>query len=182
MEKTVIIVFILLLLTAQPAVAQQQKFFVQPGILPDSGIYWLDLLGEEVRYLFTFGKIKKAEYKIEIAEERLSELRALYEKGVTDKTDALLKKYEKEIIKSQELFSVVKINSEKQAKEVQTETENANLLHEASVNDYVLSLPDQLAMVVRNSIGAIWAGFDSVLDHLDQKRRDIEQKRTDFGV
>jgi len=55
-----------------------------PGLLPDSPIYFLKPLSEKVRGIFIFGEDSKALYALKLADKRLSEAKALSDKGKDD--------------------------------------------------------------------------------------------------
>lgn len=161
----------------------QSGYFLRPGILPDSKVYWLDLWGEEVRYFFTFGEINKADYKIRVAKERLSELKRLYELGVTSYTDMLLTKYENEIEIALALYAQAKIDSAEKIKELQNYTEEQIILNEGDVKNYLINtVPDEYDSAVNQTMGAIGYGFQQLLIHLEQKNKEIQQKKADLGV
>lgn len=54
------------------------------GLLPDSPFYFLDSLTESIRGVFVFGDDNKAIYALSRAEERVSETKALADKGKGD--------------------------------------------------------------------------------------------------
>jgi len=183
--KKIVVVLILVsfLLPTASLMAQEPKYLVRPGILPDSKIYWLDVLGEEVRYFLTFGKIQKADYKMKVAEERLSELKALYEEGVEEYTDLLLTNYEKDILEAQNLYAEVKFSSIEKVEELQNYTEDQILLNEGDVKSYLIdTVPEKYTGSVNNTVGAVGFGFNKLLQHLEQKNKDIEVKRGSLGV
>lgn len=176
------LIILLLILTPYLALAQS-GYFIKPGVLPDSKIYWLDLWGEEVRYFFTYGEVNKADYKIRLAKERLSELKVMYERGVTKYTDMLLTRYEKEILQAQELYSSAKIDSVEKIKELQNYTEEQIILNEGDIKSYLVNtVPDEYDTAVNQTMGAIGYGFQQLLIHLEQKNKEIQQKKADLGV
>jgi sugar-specific transcriptional regulator TrmB len=158
------------------------SYFVRPGILPDSAIYFLDRFSEEVRYFFTFGKVNKADYKIRQAEERLAELKIVYEKGVREKTEELLTDYKNEITAAQNLYEQVKVTTVEKAIELQDETETTIIMHESGVQEYLQSVPEQLDSAVTITVGVTSIGFDNLLQHLREKRQQIEAKKADLGI
>jgi len=52
-----------------------------PGILPNSPVYFLKPLTEKVRGIFILGEDNKALYSLKLADKRLSEAKALADKG-----------------------------------------------------------------------------------------------------
>src|SRR3989344_4103402 len=82
MKKLLILLSFLLVFTVVTTVsAQTDTALPNPGILPDSPIYFLKPLSEKVRGLFVFGEDNKALYALTLADKRLSETKALSDKG-----------------------------------------------------------------------------------------------------
>ncbi len=176
-------VFVICLLFLPMAIKAADNFFVRPGLLPDSALYFLDGWSEEVRYFFTFGKINKANYRVHQAQERLSELRALYEKDVSDYTNYLLGKYQEEILAAQVLYGEMKIDTIEKLQEMQSYTEDQILTNQSDVNDYLVNtVPEKYNETVETTIGSVDFGFQKLLEHLANKKQQIEQKKKDLGV
>lgn len=76
-------------------VANAQTAETKPGLTPESSLYFLDRLGENLQEFFTFNKEAKARLQIEFANERIAEIKILIEtkgpetKGI-EKARALL--------------------------------------------------------------------------------------------
>lgn len=76
-------------------VANAQTTETKPGLTPESSLYFLDRLGENLQEFFTFNKEAKARLQIEFANERIAEIKILIEtkgpetKGI-EKARALL--------------------------------------------------------------------------------------------
>lgn len=71
-----------------------------PGLTPDSKLYFLERIGESIRIFFTFGDLKKAERYANLAAERLAEAKAVVEKGKSDLAEKTLKRYQEHLAKS----------------------------------------------------------------------------------
>ena len=72
--KKIISLLIVLMLT--PIMVFAQDLEVEAGITPDSPFYGIDVWWDEVRVRFTTNVEEKARLRLEIAEERLSKLKA----------------------------------------------------------------------------------------------------------
>lgn len=69
----------------------------EAGITPDSHFYFLDTTLEKLQLGLTFDKAAKARKAIEIAQEKLQEVKAMAAEGKPDKADQAEKEYENDI-------------------------------------------------------------------------------------
>ena len=72
LRKALIASFISIFILAGSVSAQEQRL-PDPGTLPGSPFYFLDLFGESLGSFFTFGNSNKAARHLALAEERLAE-------------------------------------------------------------------------------------------------------------
>ncbi|MFQ5887551.1 MAG: DUF5667 domain-containing protein [Candidatus Hydrothermarchaeales archaeon] len=77
--KAVAITLCILMLTMAPVSAQEAG--VDPGVTPDSFLYGLDVALDQISLLLTFDKGAKAKKGLEIAEERLLEVKEMAEEN-----------------------------------------------------------------------------------------------------
>ncbi len=99
------------LLIAVEVSAQETSDLPEPGLTPQSRFYFLDRAADWLRLnVLTFNSVQKTELKAKIAEERLSELNNLSEKGAKPE---VMEKLEKAIEKQSEEISrrIEKLNS-----------------------------------------------------------------------
>ena len=75
--KKILTIFILGIFLIGLVSAQVNE--IDAGITPDSPFWGLDKLGEQLRYSFTFNKENRAMYSLQIADERLAEIREMDE-------------------------------------------------------------------------------------------------------
>ncbi len=73
--------------------AADEAAIAPAGITPESPLYAVDRLFERAGLFFAFGRAARAERRLALAEERLSEARSLAENG-DDRADALADEYE----------------------------------------------------------------------------------------
>jgi len=90
-----------LMLSSVPIVAQ--KALPDPGITPDSWTYGFKRFFEGVDMFFTFDDLAKAEKHVKYAELRLSEAKAMADKGKPEFVDDLVRDYEDNINKSNQI-------------------------------------------------------------------------------
>ena len=165
---------------------RSQKFLeddakiIEPGVLPNSFWYWGDIFEEEIRYVFTIGKEKKADYLILLAEERLAEMKTLSEAGITKYTERILSKYEIHIRKAEELYEKLKMDGAAKVKEKQEELERGILENEYKIKKELKQFPDNYIEKRDSFIGKIMYGFRQIKDHLTGKRQKIEDQRAGF--
>lgn len=107
-------VFILLLTTAI-AVAQEEEL-PDAGTTPDSALYGLDKAFERIGLALTFNKATKAEKRLEIAAERLAELKEMTDKGKPEYSDDLAEEYENNIKEANIIATTAKLLREDKSK------------------------------------------------------------------
>ncbi len=87
------------------------KYLPEPGILPDSKLYPVKLLYEDIRSFLTFDNLSKVKLYLELADKRLTEIKKLEEKGDISKAKDAIGEYQKLMEKSQETTQRVKQKS-----------------------------------------------------------------------
>ncbi|MBU1204726.1 MAG: hypothetical protein KKE93_02340 [Nanoarchaeota archaeon] len=107
-------VFILLLTTTM-AVAQEEEL-PDAGTTPDSALYGLDRAFERIGLALTFSKAAKAEKRLQIASERLAELKAMTDKGKPEYSDDLANEYDNNIKEANEIATIAKLLREDRSK------------------------------------------------------------------
>lgn len=172
--------------TMEAAKSETQKFMeedaaiIEPGVLPNSFWYWADIFTEEIRYIFTVGKEKKADYLILLAEERLAEMKALTEVGITTHTEQLLTKYETHIRKAEDLYRKLRTEGVEQLKEKQEELEYEILETEYDLDKELRQVPKKYEEKRDSFVGSVMAGFRKILNHLSWKKEEIDDQRATF--
>ncbi len=96
--KSITILLCILLVTAAPVFAQEAD--VDPGITPDSFLYRLDVAMDQISLLMTFDKSAKAKKGLEIAEERLSEIKAMAQENKLEAMEKGQKEHSKALEKT----------------------------------------------------------------------------------
>ncbi len=107
-------VFILLLTTTM-AVAQEVEL-PDAGTTPDSFFYGLDRAFERISLALTFNKAAKAEKRLQIASERLAELKAMTDKGKPEYSDDLANEYDNNIKEANEIATTAMLLREDKSK------------------------------------------------------------------
>ena len=93
MTKKLIIISLLLFLIVSPTLATDK--IEKAGVMPDSSFYTFEKFGESVKNIFTFGKEKKIERFINLAEERIIEAKEMLNKSKLELVGKILGSSEK---------------------------------------------------------------------------------------
>jgi hypothetical protein len=93
MRKRLSILLYILLLVFTPITTAQEEDLPNAGITPDSRLYGLDKAIERIALALTFNEGEKAEKRLQIASERLAELKEMTIKGKTEYSDNLANEY-----------------------------------------------------------------------------------------
>ncbi len=80
------------------------------GITPDSVFYGIDRAIENLRLALTFGDIEKAKKSLEIADERLAEVKEMIEQNKLDKAEIAQKNHDELLKKVSDLINKVESN------------------------------------------------------------------------
>jgi hypothetical protein len=90
-----------------PITTAQEEDLPPAGITPDSPLYGLDKAIERIGLALTFNKAEKVEKRLQIASERLGELKEMTIKGKTEYSDNLADEYINNIREANEIAAVV---------------------------------------------------------------------------
>lgn len=96
MKKIAFIVVLLLLVSLIPSLLAEEEL-PDPGITPDSWLYGLDRAFERISLALTSDKAAKAEKRLQIASERIAELRVMVQRGKPEFIESLKQDYEREL-------------------------------------------------------------------------------------
>jgi len=122
-----------------------------PGLLPDSPIYFLKPLSEKVRGIFIFGEDSKALYALKLADKRLSEAKALSDKGEDGLAADIAEQAGKENENAQEHLA----KAESEGKDVTAVVERlaANSARQQAVLEKVLEkVPEQVKAAIQRAM------------------------------
>jgi len=90
---------VLLIILIFPIVNAQQTVTQDPGITPDSFLWGLDKAFEQIGLLLTIGDTEKAKKGLEIAEERLAEIREMIEENKLEAAEKAKEAHGKTLLK-----------------------------------------------------------------------------------
>jgi hypothetical protein len=175
MKKIVISVILLMLLFSGVAFAQANDL-PDPGVLPDSPFYFLKNFTENVGTFFTFGEVAKAERYIRLSGIRLSEAKALADKGNTKAAEEAIKKYEDYINKGLAKAEEARANKLDVDEVLAKVTENT-LKHQTVLADIYKKVPEQAKSAIERAMQASLRGHKEALKAISrQKRQEIMEK------
>ncbi len=159
---------------------EDKAAIIEPGVLPTSFWYWADKFSEQIRFVFTVGKEGKADYLINMAEERLAEMRALSHEGITQYADKLLSEHEELIKKAQDLYKEIREEAIEKGKELQVDTEKKILINEKKIKKE-LDNADKTYQAGGDTVAKKIAAFlKQVMSHLSWKKDKIQEQRNDL--
>lgn len=153
MKKLLVLLSFLFVFALAPSVFAQTTDIElpSPGLLPDSPIYFLKPLSEKVRGLFIFGEDSKALYALTLADKRLSEAKALSDKGKDDLASDTAEQAGKENENAQEHLA----KAESEGKDVTAVVERlaANSARQQAVLAKVLEkVPEQAKAAIQRAM------------------------------
>ncbi|MBT4722391.1 hypothetical protein HN958_03005 [Candidatus Falkowbacteria bacterium] len=159
---------------------EEETKVIEPGVLPNSFWYWADNFSEEIKYVFTIGKEKKADFLLDLAEERLAEMKALSENGINKYMDDLMVRHDKHISRAEELYQKYREDLKVKAAETQE-----NLEYEILDNEYKLKAEiNQLPVKYKKAEKGVWSKTKSfmgdLVSHLSWKKGEVSEKRATF--
>lgn len=160
---------------------EEQAAIIKPGVLPNSFWYWADVFAEQLQFVFTVGKEKKADFLLDVAEERLQEMKALSEKGITDYAEKLMTDHEDSFNKAKSMYDEVKEQTINEAKQLQENTEMGILKNEKVVDKELRNAPKTYEAKQKELWGKTMTWFRGVLSHLRWKKGDIQQKANELN-
>lgn len=197
MKLLVIIPF--LLISMSPAFAQSS--IKDAGITPDSPLYFLDLLGDDIALALTSTANERALLSLEIAEERLSEFEEMSKKGDAKSITKARVQHEERL---QEVELIVQQNTQRiqqlgSVDELDDELEdNARIMEglekhkqnvettRANVVEILESNLNRLSENENANIEQALVGLETAIQRIqqtsDENQEDIEMELEDRGV
>ncbi|MBN2141721.1 hypothetical protein JW711_00170 [Candidatus Woesearchaeota archaeon] len=151
---------------------------VDPGVTPDSPFYGLENAWDRIRLAMTFNKAKRAEKALQIAEERLSELRVMAEQGKADHAEKARLRYEQFLNKSRE--AAEGIDSDENADGAKNAWRRIAGLQNAveAHRDHLANVKERIeaALAKENITDEQKANLEAILDRVEQQTEDFEAK------
>lgn len=157
-------------------VSAQDNDLPSPGITPDSFLYFLDTLGEEISLTLTFSAEKKIHKALQYADEKLAEVIAMAEKKKIKALERANKKYQKYLALANK--KVEKIKDEgKNIEELVTLITEKILKHQEILSEVFEKVPEQAQQGIKNAIEASQKGSETAIGAVSgEKKAELEQK------
>ena len=163
----------------------------EAGIGPKSKMYWLDNMGDRIRFAFAFGNAKKAEIGLKIAEEKLAEIEAL-EDADPELLEKARARYERYIERATEHMEKVEAKNEEKTEgaveRLEQMREKLELHHRRSVKtkERILSRHgENMTEEQLDHLGEIFGKIENrtlkskeQLDRKEDRLRSVYQLRT----
>lgn len=159
---------------------EEKAAVIEPGVLPDSFWYWADIFSEEVEFLFTVGKENKGDFLIQVAKERLAEMKKMSEEGINDYADDLTSKHEAAIKKANEFLAEAKEKGLEKLKEGQIDLEKQILLQENEMKKQAKVAPKKYDEVTNQAFKRVSSLFRTILSHLSWKKSEIKTQKAEL--
>jgi len=156
----------------------QAKDLPEPGMLPDSPFYFLKSWSEGIGTLLTFGEEKKAERFLNLSEKRLSEARALAEKGRGEMSEKAMERYENQLnsaIQRAERAKERGIDMDELLERISERT----LKHQEVLADVYERVPEEAREGIERAMENSMRGHEEALRAVSQERREEVMERVE---
>jgi Domain of unknown function (DUF5667) len=161
---------------------------VEAGITPDSALYTLDTLADDVSLALTFDEAEKAELAIEIAEERLAETEQMIEEGETEAADEAQAEHDESIADAEEALDEIETNGEVETSEeaiqemenirerIQTHSEKVEAVKNRIMEKKSATMSEDQIAHMEQVFGKIIDKSKEMEDKADLKRENAKSK------
>ncbi len=173
MKKVLSILLYALLLLNTPITTAQVEDLPGAGITPDSPLYVLDTAIERIGLALTFKGEKKAEKRLQIASERLVELKEMTLNGKTEYSDNLVDEYIDNIRVANEIATLVGREDRSKFYQLIELTTSKHLLVLNQLHDNV---PEKAKSAIEKAIDASIKGQESAKK---SQLQDLKEKDPD---
>lgn len=164
-KHVICIVMILMLL---PITAAAQEELPDPGVTPDSPFYGIKRFFENVDLFFTFDSPAKAEKYIRYAGLRLSEAKAMQERGRRDLAENMLEEYDGNLNESRKALKVARKLGLRTAN-VSERVALATSRHLEVLYRVLDKVPEQAKPAILRAINASSKNIDNVLANAEDR-------------
>ncbi|MBI2621184.1 MAG: hypothetical protein HYW63_00870 [Candidatus Levybacteria bacterium] len=181
MLKKLILLVLALFLFAGVAQAQTEEL-PDPGITPDSPLYFFDTLGENIGLFFAFGDEAKTRKAVEIANEKVAEAQAMAEKGNEDAAEIAAERYGKVISTAAESLAASARSGEGFDEALAQLIAQATSIHLSVLADVYDRVPDQAKSSIERAMQESVRGGEEALNAVSGEKREevmqqVEEKR-----
>lgn len=146
-----------------------------PGVTPDSMLYGLDRAFERISLALTFDRAAKAEKRLQIASERISELKAMVDKGKPEFVEKLKEDYEEELNEAESDMEAARALG-KNVTLLAEHVANATSKHIAVLERVLDKVPDQAKSAILHAINVSQRGHQRAVENILKEKGDSENK------
>ncbi len=137
-----------------------------PGVLPDSPLYFVKRWSETFREWVTFGDEKKAELQYRYAMRRVAEIQKLVEKGKDEKAQEQIAKYEEHLDKFTEKVNKMADKKQDKADELLNKFEQIQVRQQSVLADVYDQAPEAAKAGLLNAIDNSSKGMENAIEKL----------------
>jgi len=155
----------------------------EPGILPDSPLYFFKRITERIGTFLTFGEVARARRMIGLAEKRLAEAEALAVRGLPEIAERAIQNYQEYLNRAAQRAEVAKERGF-DVDNVLEKVAEATLRHQAVLAEVYERVPEQAKPAIERAMQAGLRGHEEALKAVSEERREevlerVEQRRTE---
>lgn len=178
MKKLAIIISLTLVLVLTPrALAQDTANLPDPGLTPDSPLYFLDTWGENISLALTGNAEAKARKQIAISQEKLAEAEQMGEEGKAEASEIAAERYG-EMVNA----AAAGVSQAAQSGEGFTDALAELLATTTSISQQVLAgvyekVPEQAKAAIQRAMQASTRGMEQAIEAISNTRREQVQER-----
>jgi len=176
---------VLVFLFAWPVLAVDEGL-PDPGITPDSPFYFIETIGERISLFFTFGTEAKAEKKLDHAEKRLAEAKAMADEGREDLAERSLDAYGKLVSEAAEMLAEAAKDGDKDEALAEL-IRRATGIHQMVLTEVYEKVPEQAKESVQQAMDKSGQGAQKAVENIggdkqkireeaSERRQEVEQK------
>ena len=149
-----------------------------PGMLPDNPVYFLKSWSEDIGTFFTFGEENKAERDFELSERRLSEAKALAEKGRGDMAEGVMERYEEQLDSAMQRAERARERGADMDELLERISERT-LKHQEVLADVYERVPEEAREGIERAMENSMRGHEEALGAISQERREEVMERVE---
>lgn len=179
MKKVIFFALAFALILSGTAIAHAQtstqaEALKDPGILPGSPLYFVKNISESIGSAFTFGATNKAKRNVKMAQKRLSEAKALAERGNADRASSTIERYRSQLERAQNRANKA---SDENEEEIASLVASSTLKNQSALADVYERVPEQAKGAIEHAIEVSRKGHNSAMNGLsDEQRQRVEEK------
>jgi len=172
--KKIITILMLILMAVPGVLSQEVQPEVEAGISPDSGLYFLDVMFDELKVKLASGTVEKARIRLEIAEERTAEIEVMAKQNKLQDMEKAIAQERKEIKEIEKL-------QEKMTEQEKVNTQQKFQKHIMNMEQVKERVNEQAKKGIENAIQNANQAFErKQLSISEQNRQSVEEIKEDI--